>query len=121
MSTRGEGQVEKKSSWWLRRGWAFPVGLVLAGGAGFLVDVVWPAAGVDRALRVDAARTTFTILIGLGGSVTLALLVHRQALAARTHDHQVADRSGASSRPSGSLPTTSPVPATPPRPPSATR
>lgn len=94
MEPGGEGPVEEKPSlrgrlW--RWGWTLPAGLALVGGAGFLVDVVWTAAGADRALRVDAARTTFTILIGLGGAVTLALLVHRQILAAAAHAHQVAD------------------------------
>lgn len=78
MDAGGEERVQR--SWWRRWWWAFPAGAAVVAGALVLLDVVWTAAGGDRALRVDAARTTFSILIGLGGVVTLVLLIHRQIL-----------------------------------------
>lgn len=95
MGREGENRGETKPSrwaWWRRWGWTFPAALTLAGGAGFLVTVVWTAAGTDPVLKVDAARTTFTILIGLGGAVTLVVMIHRQLLAVAEHKRQLADQ-----------------------------
>jgi len=81
-----------RRAWWRRWWWVVPIGMAIAGAGVWLIDSLWTSAGADRGLRVEAARTTFSVIVGLGGAATLALLVHRQVLQARdqTHREQVA-------------------------------
>ncbi|MEV0647488.1 pentapeptide repeat-containing protein [Phytomonospora sp. NPDC050363] len=86
------GNEPAKRSWWRRWGWTIPVGLALITGALSMIDLLWTAAGADRTRQMDAAQKTFTIVVGLGGAVTLAVLIHRQVVTAAEHKRQLEDQ-----------------------------